>query len=127
MARKSPAYWNKFWLTTCAYDANHKGSWHQEVKARLDALARHLGLPKGTYEVRSNMGGIAVSGEVTLHGENVYVQVSQLLLGGPRLEILYRTCNGRKDYSGGINHFAHISMMEDTAALAGTIKASLSQ
>lgn len=120
MTNKSDAYWRTFWLTRCAYNGDHKLSWHLEAQDRLKRLAKELGLSDRTYEIRSNMGGPAVSGEVTLHGEDVYVQVSQSS-GGPRMGILFRTCDGRKDYSGGINHFSSIHMLEDIQILAVSI------
>jgi hypothetical protein len=43
----------------------------------LKALADALRLSSGEFDLRSNKGGIAVSGEVTLHGDDLYVQVSQ--------------------------------------------------
>jgi hypothetical protein len=120
MTRKTYTYWEKFWLTGCSYNPTHKGSWHHEARTRMRRLAKELGLERGTYDIRSNMAGIAVSGEVTLHGEDIYVQVSQSS-GGPRMGILFRPCDGRKDYTGGINHFSSIHMLEDIQNLAASI------
>lgn len=120
MTRKTYTYWEKFWLTDCSYNPTHKGSWHHEARTRMRRLAKELGLEAGTYDIRSNQAGIAVSGEVTLHGEDIYVQVSQSS-GGPRMGILFRTCDGRKDYSGGTNYFGHILELEDIASLAGRV------
>lgn len=120
MTRKTYTYWEKFWLTDCSYNPTHKGSWHHEARTRMRRLAKELGLERGTYDIRSNMAGPAVSGEVTLHGEDIYVQVSQSS-GGPRMGILFRTCEGRKDYSGGTNYFGHIFELEDIASLAGRV------
>ena len=117
MTNKTNAYWRTFWLTRCAYNGNHKLSWHLEAQDRLRSLAKELGLSDRTYDIRSNMGGAAVSGEVTLHGEELYVQVSQGS-GGPAHGILIRTCEGRKDYTGGRNQFAHIMDLEDIKGLA---------
>ena len=58
------------------YYAKHE--FHRTFLRRLSKLAKLLNLPKGTFEVRSNKGGDAVSGEVTLHSENLYVQVGFL-------------------------------------------------
>lgn len=117
MTRKTYTYWEKFWLTDCSYDPTHKGSWHHEARTRMRRLAKELGLERGTYDIRSNMAGPAVSGEVTLHGEDIYVQVSQGC-GGPSMGILIRTCEGRKDYTGGRNNFANIRDLEDIPLLA---------
>ena len=81
-----------------------KKSMHSMGRAFLQRLAADLGLAKGTYDIRSNKAGIAVSGEVTLHGEQVYVQLSESYFSRGGVSVLYRSCNGRKDYSGGRNN-----------------------
>ena len=53
--------------------------------------------------VRFNPGGCAVSGEVTLHTDHVYIQFSGDLHN--QLGVLIRTCKGRKDYCGGPNQW----------------------
>jgi len=69
---------------------------HRLAREVLKKLARdYLMLPVQEYSIRSNMGGPAVSGEV-----------------------LYRRCNGMKDYSGGRNHFAPIERLDDPRAFA---------
>lgn len=95
----------------------HKLKFHRTAKARLKEVAQHLGWPKGTFDLRSNMAGPAVSGEITLHGERLYVQVSQSCMG-PGSSIMIRTCDGRKDYHGGQNNFAALDMLNDVAGLA---------
>lgn len=57
-------------------------------------------------EVRFYAGGPAVSGEAILHTDKVYVQISPGTM--PSLKVMYRTCNGRTDYSGGTNRFLRI-------------------
>ena len=61
---------------------------------------------------------IAVSGEVTLHGEHLYLQICQPATGADS-GILIRTCQGRKDYTGGRNNFLPLSWLDQTEALAG--------
>lgn len=95
------------WLALAAgehvgYDSERKETFLQGARQYLQDLARELGLPKGSYDLRVNRGGIAVSGEVTLHTDHVYVQVAQSVMGG-EYALLYRTCRGRKDYTGGGN------------------------
>jgi hypothetical protein len=87
------------------YSGNSKEIFHKEGKAFLRDVAKELGLEKGTYEIRSNMGGPAVSGEVTLHSDTLYVQLSESCVGGPGVGILFRACRGRADYSGLQNHW----------------------
>lgn len=89
-------------------DAGHEAKQflHREGRRFLKALAKEVGIPAGTFDIRSNMGGIAVSGEVTLHSDTLYVQLSESLR--PGIDIMFRTCKGRKDYSGGMNNFSHV-------------------
>ena len=100
------------------YHEARKRAFHQHARKQLQALALALGLPPGL--VRNNSGGIAVSGEVTLHSENLYVQVSQSCCRLPG--ILIRTCKGLKDYWGGTNHFADANLLNDIPALVKTVR-----
>jgi hypothetical protein len=109
------------WDRECAYNEANKAAFHREARKRLAQLAVELDLPLGSYDLRSNKAGIAGSGEVTLHGLDVYVQVSQSSMGTGR-GILYRTCKGRRDYSGGTNNFASLYELDDPRALAARIK-----
>lgn len=81
-----------------------KERFHKVGRQAARCLATMLGLQKGTYDVRSNMGGIAVSGEITLHGERIYVQFAQSACG-PGMGFMFRACLGRKDYTGRCNHW----------------------
>lgn len=108
-----------FWHEPVAYHQDRKCVFHRATKQRLKALADHCGWSKATYDVRSIMGGIAVSGEVILHHDQVYICVSQEL--GRDCGILFRSCNGRQDYSGGTNSFAPLDLLDDIPALAGRI------
>ena len=109
------------------YDADSclvKAEWHKTGKKILNSLAKELGLAKGTYDIRSNMAGVAVSGEVTLHGENIYVQLSESCLG-PDWGFMWRTCKGRKDYTGGANQWARWDMLNDLPSLANIMNKML--
>lgn len=106
------------WTKDCGYDAAQKRVFHSTALARLRRLAAELGLPSGSYDLRSNQGGIAVSGEITLHHEQVYVQVSQGF--GPG--VLIRTCRGRRDYTGGPNNWAELALLDDVPALAARVR-----
>jgi hypothetical protein len=85
-----------------SYNETAKAEFRQKAMLYLRNLAKEMGLQKGTYDVRWNEGGIAVSGEATLHGEHIYVQLEQ---GSMQGMFMYRNCNGRKDYTGGQNHW----------------------
>ena len=65
--------------------------------------------------------GIAVSGEITLHHDRVYVQACQPATGADS-GILIRICEGRRDYTGGRNHFAPLSLLDDIPALASRVQ-----
>lgn len=109
------------WTKSCSYDQDQKEAFHRTARARLKALAGVLELPDNSYDLRSNKGGIAVSGEVTLHHQNVYLQASQSAFGaegGAATGLLVRTCEGRKDYTGGRNHMLHLKELDNPQALA---------
>ena len=93
-----------------AYDAEAKRLFHSHAKSQLRHIATALGLEPGSYDLRSNQAGIAVSGEITLHGDRLYVQVSQSAMGH-HSGVLFRTCKGRKDYVGGPNNFASLDLL----------------
>jgi len=67
---------------------------------------------------------IAVSGEITLHHDRVYIQVSQPATGHDS-GILIRRCQGRRDFTGERNHFASLSLLDDLPALAERVNAVL--
>ena len=79
---------------------SQKNSFQRLGLAFVRQLAVDVGMTPGSYRVSYNKGGPAVSGDVTLHHKNVYVQFNadQICKW-----ILYRSCNGMKDYTGGIN------------------------
>jgi hypothetical protein len=82
-----------------------KAEFHKWGKQACKEIATALGLPKGTYDIRSNPGGVAVSGEVTLHAENLYLQLSTGIDFGRGREFMFRRCNGRSDYTGQQNQW----------------------
>lgn len=87
--------------------AARKQAFHAAGKKFLKELAAKLGLQD--YDLRSNAGGMAVSGEVTLHSDSLYVQLSESCVGPAGVSALYRDCKGRKDYTGGVNNFVQVS------------------
>lgn len=109
------------WYSSCSYEPDQKRHFHATARARLRLLAAELGFPPASFDLRSNQGGIAVSGEITLHYESVYVQVSQSALGGDA-GVLIRTCEGRRDYVGGPDHFAPLSLLDDVPALSERVR-----
>ena len=110
------------WYLDCAYAPEQKRRFHGAARAQLRKLADELGFAPSSFDLRSNQGGIAVSGEITLHHERVYVQVAQSAMGFDS-GILIRRCQGRRDYTGGRNHFAPLSLLDDIPALARRVRA----
>lgn len=90
-----------------AYDAPAKKLFHSDGRKAMKRLADALGLEENSFDVRSHQGGIASSGEITLHGDEVYVQLS-LGCMGPGNEVMFRRVSGRKDFCGERNHWASV-------------------
>ena len=117
------------WRSTCSSGtkaapttSSRRDAFTRQRVHRLKKLAAELGLAPGSFEIRSNKAGIAVSGEVTLHHDRAYIQVGQFGLSSGH-GILIRTCKGRKDYTGGPNHFVALTMLDDIPALAAAVRA----
>ncbi|MEW6453886.1 MAG: hypothetical protein AB1490_24820 [Pseudomonadota bacterium] len=104
-----------------AYDPGAKRLFHSRARSQLRRLATALGLRPGSYDLRSNPAGIAVSGEITLHTDRLYVQASQSAMGNGS-GILFRTSQGRKDYVGGPNNFASLDLLNNPEELAQRIR-----
>ncbi|GEO01881.1 MULTISPECIES: hypothetical protein [Sphingomonadaceae] len=92
------------------YDPEAKRAFHREARSALRVAARHLGLEPDQYDLRSNFAGPAVSGEITLHGDEIYIQVSIPCIH-PGREVMFRRCKGRQDYLGDRNHFCDIAVL----------------
>ena len=103
-----------------SYDDKAKRVFHSRALRQLKLLANALGLAPGGYALSSNPGGI-VSGEVMLHADHVYVQACQPATGHDS-GLIFRTCQGRKDYYGGANNFASLDLLNRPEDLAHRIK-----
>ena len=112
------------WRRPCAYDLNAKETFHRTARARFRKLANLMGWQESSFDLRSNRAGFAVSGEITLHHDRVYIQVSQPCTGHDTGSLI-RRCNGRKHYTGERNHFASLSLLDDLPALASRVTAVL--
>lgn len=88
-------------------EAELKDQMHCNGRAVLKEFVEFLGLQKESYAIRSNYGGIAGSGEITLHAETFYMQINP---GSAlkNMEIMIRSCKGMNDYTGGTNNFCSI-------------------
>ncbi len=107
-----------------AYDEPAKKLFHSDGRKALRALADALGLAEDSYDLRSNRAGIAVSGEVTLHGASIYVQFSLGVMGRGR-EVLFRKVAGRRDYVGDRNHWASVEELVQPVRFAARIRREL--
>ena len=113
------------WYQRCAYDGEQKKRFHRRARIALRALAKELRFSESAYDLRSNRAGVAVSGEITLHHDLVYIQVCQPASGADS-GILIRTCEGRRDYEGGRNQLAPLSLLDHPAELAEYVRAVMS-
>lgn len=93
------------------YNESGKSQFHKEAKKVLRKIAKNLGLVKGEFEIRSNQSGIAGSGDVKLHTDTLYVSIGQSSMG-ERGQVLFRSCQGLKDFSGGVNNFMSARQLE---------------
>lgn len=103
-------------------DASLKRGLHKDSAAYLRMLAEQLRLPEASYEIRQHEGGIADSGEITLHGASLYVQISQWS-GYDGVMFLIRGCRSCKDYVGVVDNTvklqpANVGVVLDTCARA---------
>jgi hypothetical protein len=92
------------------YDPEAKRAFHREARSALRIAARHLGLDHDQFDLRSNMAGPAVSGEIILHAEEIYIQISIPGFTYGR-EVMFRRCKGRRDYRGEHNNFCDIAVL----------------
>lgn len=102
--------------TPIGYNPTLKSEFLNLGRQMMMRLASSLGLNEDQYEVRVNEGGIAVSGEVTLHTDRHYIQFCPSRIGGEGF--LVRTCKGRKDYTGGRNHWVKWEDLKDLGRLS---------
>lgn len=107
-----------------SYDDAAKRAFHSEGRTAMRRLAEALQLAEAGFEVRSQRAGPACSGEITLHGEEVWVQLSLGALG-PDRELMYRRVRGRDDHIGDRNRFASIRDLLSPDRFAGRVRREL--
>lgn len=90
-----------------------KDAFHRAGKAFLRKVAQELGLQPSDYRLSNNVAGIAVSGEVTLHSDDLYVQLHESCVGPSGVSVLFRGCDSRKDCCGHQNNFASMQRLAD--------------
>lgn len=94
--------------------ASSKEAFHKGGRQVLKELAKHLGLSKGDYDIKNIMGGYAVTGEVILHTDHLYIQFGHVMKG----KFMWRLCRGRNDHSGGQNRWELWDSLYDMDNLA---------
>ena len=107
--------------TNCSYNPEAKKAFHRVAAKYLKRLRPELSMYGSAAPLRHNQGGIAVSGEITLHFELLYVQVAQMSFGRDTI-VMFRECKSLKDYTGGQNHFADARLLMDTAQFVRVIQ-----
>ena len=111
-------------LTAChAPNAKRRALFCRVAQHVLNELAEQLGWPTGAYGVRANAGTRETGAEAMLHGETVYVRITQT--GPAGCEIRYRRCNGRDDFRPQPMLFASAVDAGDPAVLAQKIARDL--
>lgn len=100
--------------------AKNKDEFIKLCKAYLNMIVKKLGLTKDQYEIRVNRSGIAGSGDITLHTDTLYVQLSQSCCD--RHSFMYRSCRGQKDYTGGRNEWMRWTNLLDIPDVVGKFK-----
>ena len=81
----------------CWYNAEAKEAYKRFSLNLLRSIARNLKLPRGSYRVSFNPGGIAVAGDPILHHDSFYLTFCSS-------GVMYRKCDGLKDYGGKWGH-----------------------
>lgn len=108
------------------YDQAAKTAFHSEGRRALIRVADALGLADDSYDVRSNRGGPSCSGEITLHGEEVWVRLALSPMGEGR-EVLFRRVRGRQDHIGtGRNNWASVRDLVSPDRFAARLTRELS-
>jgi hypothetical protein len=104
-----------------SYKSHAKAEFLRQSEQLCHILAAKMGLNEDQYDVRTNPGGIAVSGDVVLHTDNLYVNLSQSALG-PDQGFMYRKCQGRKDFTGGPNRWMKWEQLVDLDSIRNALQ-----
>lgn len=99
-------------------NANDKQEWLSTGRLILRRVAKQLIkcslLSPVNYKITVNPAGQAVLGDVTLHTDWCYVNIGEM-------GVMYRSCNGLKDYVGDYNRWLHYDNMRG-CMLSGSLK-----
>lgn len=96
-----------------------KAAFHREGKNFLKEVAKAMGLPANSYEIKNDKGGVAVLGDVYITGDTIWVEVCDALWTQGMAGI-WRDCKGRGRYGG--NNWFRKSELASPATLAAFIR-----
>lgn len=99
------------------YQDGPKKEFHRLGHKLAVSLARGMGLKPDQYEIRHMEGGIAVTGEIVLHSDSIYIQLSDVEFG-----MLYRKVKNRKDYTGERNCWMPWRQFADLGSVIGHLR-----
>lgn len=106
--------------TDLSYNDSQKRIFLNLAQAVLKQISTKLNLKE--CKIRSNIGGIAVSGDAVLMGmwdddNGIYIIISQ----GSHKPFMYRTIKGMTDYTGGHNNWLDYDDMTTLSDVAEKI------
>lgn len=93
-----------------SYNPYNKAIFQSSARLLMREIVREFKI--GAYSLRTNKGGLAVSGEVTLHTNTIYIQASQKLFQ-KGIQLLVRQCEGQRDYCGKVNYYHEFDQGRD--------------
>lgn len=82
------------------YNESAKKQFLSKARSVLKSVAKELSL--SDFDISKNKGGIAVSGEVSLKTDGLYIQVSQCLRD-ENLQVMYRSFDPQSNKHGSNN------------------------
>ena len=101
--------------------AEQKNEFLYLCRLYLRMIAKEMGLQKGQYDIRVNPAGPAVSGDVHLHSDKLYIAFSQGCMGRG-FGFMYRSVSNRRDFTGGYNRWMRWDNLIDVPYVAETFK-----
>ena len=111
-------------LESVADNEAAKRRFHRQSAAVLRELARHLGYKAGDFDLRHNQRGIAVSGEIILHSDTLYVHFEQNV-AGLQWGFMWRICRGRRDFRGRANQWIPWDRLNNLESVAKHMLAAM--
>jgi hypothetical protein len=101
-----------------------RAAFHSKARAALEQLALELHLGPYSNEIRTNAGSAFVAGQTTPTGDSLYIQVREPG-GSPGTGIVFRSCAGHRDFTGGTSRHVYIAFLDDPRSLARIVAEAL--